>query len=45
MNAETIEARERREIDEWWPVCSCGRPTVTRYHQHCATCIRHAKPA
>ena len=25
--------------------CSCGRPTVTPYHDHCATCIRHAKPA
>ena len=24
--------------------CPCGRPTVTPYHDHCAVCIRHAKP-
>lgn len=26
-------------------VCPCGRPTVTRYDDHCARCIRRAKPA
>ena len=25
--------------------CPCGRPTVTRYHDHCAHCIRHGAPA
>lgn len=25
-------------------VCPCGRPTVTAYHEHCAVCIRTAKP-
>ena len=25
--------------------CPCGRPTVTAYHDHCAVCIRTAKPA
>ena len=24
--------------------CPCGRPTLTPYHAHCATCIRHATP-
>ena len=26
-------------------LCPCGRPTVTPYHDHCAACIRTAKPA
>ena len=25
-------------------LCSCGRPTASAYHDHCAECIRTAKP-
>ena len=24
-------------------ICPCGRPTVTAYYDHCATCIRHGQ--